>query len=202
MHWPDKNVSIEELAYTYNTFLEKGLIRAIGLSNFSVSQVEEFRKYSTISFIQAPYNLFEKWSEDTIIPYCKRHNIHFMAYSTICRGILSGKFKVSPVFTGDDIRQFDPKYNELFGQYQSAVEKLEKYSQSSLNREILYLALKWVIRDGNTSAIIGARKPEQIKNINDVFGWELKDQHVQQINKIYNQLIKSPIGDEFMAPPE
>lgn len=202
VHWPDKKVNIEELAYTYNKFLAKGLIRAIGLSNFSVSQIAEFRKFSTVSFIQAPYNLFEKWSESTIIPYCTRHNLHFMGYSTICRGILSGKFKERPIFNGDDIRQFDPKYNELFEQYKFAVEKLEIYSQNILNRELIHLALKWVIRDGNTCAIIGARRPEQIKNINDVFGWELKDNHIQQISNIYNQFIKSPVGDEFMAPPE
>jgi len=202
VHWPDKKVPIEELAYTYNKFLEKGLIRAIGLSNFSVSQIEEFRKFSTVSFIQTPYNLFEKWSESTVIPYCMEHNIHVMAYSTICRGLLSGKFKTPPIFNGDDIRQFDPKYNELFQQYQSAVEKLEVYSTNKLKKDILYLALKWVIRNDNTFAILGARKPEQIKNLNNVFGWELTNNDIQQINEIYNQLIKSPIGDEFMAPPE
>src|ERR1700761_2901728 len=66
VHWPDPETPIAETADTMAELLKQGKIRAIGVSNFSVSQMEEFRKTAPIHVVQPPYNLFERAAEQDI----------------------------------------------------------------------------------------------------------------------------------------
>jgi aryl-alcohol dehydrogenase-like predicted oxidoreductase len=60
---------------------------------------------------QPPYNLlFERGIEADILPYCRRNDIATSAYGPLCRGLLSGRITEDTRFSGDDIRQQDPKF--------------------------------------------------------------------------------------------
>src|SRR3979490_1346632 len=80
VHWPDPLVPIEECADAMAALLEQGKIRAIGLSNFSQSQMRDFRTVSRIHTVQPPHNLFERESEEDVLPYCLWHGIATLAY--------------------------------------------------------------------------------------------------------------------------
>src|ERR1700741_3846046 len=71
VHWPDPLVPIEETAEAMRTLYEQGKIRAIGVSNFSVQQMERFRQVAPLHVLQAPYNLFERGIEQDVLPYCR-----------------------------------------------------------------------------------------------------------------------------------
>jgi aryl-alcohol dehydrogenase-like predicted oxidoreductase len=71
VHWPDPLVSVEETAEAMRTLYEQGKIRAIGVSNFSVAQMERFRRVTPLHVLQPPYNLFERSIEAQILPYCR-----------------------------------------------------------------------------------------------------------------------------------
>src|SRR5438445_4935978 len=71
VHWPDPLVTIEGTAEAMLTLLEQGKIRAIGVSNFSVLQMERFRRVAPLHVLQPPYNLFERGIESDLLPYCK-----------------------------------------------------------------------------------------------------------------------------------
>ena len=60
VHWPDQATPIEETATALATLLKQGKIRAIGVSNFSVEQMERFRRVAPLHVVQPPYNLFER----------------------------------------------------------------------------------------------------------------------------------------------
>jgi len=60
VHWPDPLVPIEETAEAVQTLFDQGKIRAIGVSNFSVAQIERFRRIAQLHVVQPPYNLFER----------------------------------------------------------------------------------------------------------------------------------------------
>ncbi|MGA9547266.1 MAG: general stress protein, partial [Rhodomicrobium sp.] len=64
------------------------------------------------------------------------------------------------------------------------------------------LALRWVLDAGQTIALWGARKPEQLAPVNDVFGWSLDNEAKRTIERILAETIKDSIGPEFMAPPK
>ena len=73
--------------------LEQGKVRAIGVSNFSVAQLEAFRKVAPLHVVQPPYNLFERAVETDILPYCHEHEIATLGYGALCRGLLSGRLR-------------------------------------------------------------------------------------------------------------
>src|ERR1700736_572644 len=75
VHWPDPLVTIEETAEAMHTLLRQGKIRAIGVSNFSVGQMERFRRAAPLHVLQPPYNLFERAVEVDLLPYCHKNKI-------------------------------------------------------------------------------------------------------------------------------
>ena len=74
VHWPDPLVTIEETAEAMHTLFEQGKIRAIGVSNFSVAQMERFRRIPLAHVQLAPNNLFERTIETDILPYCRAND--------------------------------------------------------------------------------------------------------------------------------
>src|SRR5690606_19710922 len=88
----------------------EGKIRAIGVSNYSVEQMEIFKQVAPLHTSQPPYNLFEREIETTIFPYTEKNNILTLAYGALCRGLLTGKIKPYTLFPNDDIRKVDPKF--------------------------------------------------------------------------------------------
>src|SRR6266702_4813157 len=75
VHWPDPLITVEETAEAMLTLLEQGKIRAIGVSNFSVLQMERFRRIAPLHVLQPPYNLFERGIEADLLPYCRKNKI-------------------------------------------------------------------------------------------------------------------------------
>src|ERR1700716_3241414 len=110
VHWPDPLVTIEETADAMHTLLSQGKIRAIGVSNFSVGQMERFRRVAPLHVLQPPYNLFERGIEADLLPYCKKNEIATLGYGALCRGLLSGRMRPDTTFDGDDLRRTDPKF--------------------------------------------------------------------------------------------
>jgi len=72
VHWPDPLVPIEETAEAMQSLFDQGKIRAIGVSNFSVAQIERFRRVAQLHVMQPPYNLFEREIESELLPYCRQ----------------------------------------------------------------------------------------------------------------------------------
>src|SRR3954466_13510327 len=130
VHWPDPLVTIEETADAMLMLLAQGKIRAIGVSNFSVVQMERFRRVAPLHVLQPPYNLFERGVETDLLPYCRKNRIAMLGYGALCRGLLSGRMRAGTVFGGDDLRRNDPKFIEpRFAQYVAAVHKLDRLAQ-------------------------------------------------------------------------
>jgi aryl-alcohol dehydrogenase-like predicted oxidoreductase len=202
IHWPDTSVPFEETAQTLLSLIEIGKIHAIGVSNFSTTQMKEFLKLAPIHTSQPPYNLFERAIEKEILPFTEKSGIITLAYGSLCRGLLSGKMNSDTKFKGDDLRKSDPKFQQpLFQQYLDAVSALDTFAKTNYKKNVLALAVRWVLDKGHTIALWGARHPSQLENISDVMGWSLDAEAMHQIDKIIDQHIKTPIGPEFMAPP-
>ncbi len=203
VHWPDPNVPIAETAGAMRELYEQGTIRAIGVSNFSVKQMEEFRGASPLHVLQPPYNLFERGIEADILPYCRKHRIATLGYGALCRGLLSGRMRVDTKFTGDDLRLKDPKFQQpRFAQYLAAVERLDRFARERYGKHVIDLAVRWVLDQGITSALWGARHPDQLLPVEAAMGWSLDQAAMAEIERILAETIHDPVGPEFMAPPE
>ncbi len=203
VHWPDEKVPIEETASTMQKLYEEGYIRAIGVSNYTVEQMEKFKKYAKLDTCQPPYNLFERQAEKEILPYCKKLNIKTLLYGSLCRGLLSGKMTLQTQFNGDDLRKIDPKFQQpLYAQYLNAVGQLDDFAKNHYNKRVIHLALRWILdQKGAIFSLVGARRPHQLDFINDIFDFNVSAQDCHEIDLIINRSITNPVGPEFMAPP-
>jgi aryl-alcohol dehydrogenase-like predicted oxidoreductase len=193
VHWPDPLVPVEETAEAMRLLYEQGKIRAIGVSNFSVSQMDSFRRVAPLHVLQSPYNLFERDIEGQILRYCRTNKIATLGYGALCRGLLSGRMRPDTAFDGDDLRRVDPKFQPpRFAQYLDAV---------GFQRRVIQLAVRWVLDQGVSVALWGGRHPDQVAAALGVGGWSLNAADRALIDLIVNTSVKDPIGPEFMAPP-
>jgi aryl-alcohol dehydrogenase-like predicted oxidoreductase len=204
VHWPDPHTPIAEIAEAMGELHRSGKIRAVGVSNFSPAQMEEFRKVAPLHTAQPPYNLFERGIDGNVLPYCRDRGIALLAYGALCRGLLSGTMSESSRFTGDDLRKNDPKFRTpRFSQYLTAVDKLDRFARERYGRRVIHLALRWVLDRGSMNiALWGARRPDQLSSIVDVIGWHIDSAAMGVIELILRETIRDPIGPEFMAPPD
>ena len=202
VHWPDPKTPINETADAMRELLEQGRVRAIGVSNFSVAQLEAFRKVAPLHVVQPPYNLFERAVETDILPYCHEHEIATLGYGALCRGLLSGRLRADSRFQGDDLRQTDPKFQHpRFTQYLASVARLDKLARERYGKSVIDLAVRWNLDAGITSALWGARQPGQLAAMDDVSGWSIDETGKAEIERILREEITDPVGPEFMAPP-
>jgi len=142
VHWPDESVQIEETAATLASFQREGKIRAIGVSNFSIEEMNRFKSAAPLATVQPPYNLFEREIERDILPYAKRNNLTVLAYGALCRGLLTGKITEKTAFEGDDLRKIDPKFQPPRSrQYLSAVREFDKFAKERYGKTVLALRL-------------------------------------------------------------
>ena len=202
VHWPDPQVPHEETARELERLRQEGKILAIGVSNYSPEQLEAFRQFANPSTVQPPYNLFERAIEADVLPYAQRHGLVVLAYGALCRGLLSGRMNADTRFEGDDLRQGDPKFQApRFAQYLVAVEALTAFARERHGKSMLALAIRWILDQGSTIALWGARKPEQLQGLDEAFGWRLNSEDLAAIDAILAEHVKDPVGPEFMAPP-
>src|SRR5260221_11540856 len=154
VHWPDPLVTIEETAQAMLTLLQQGKIRAIGGSNFSVLEMERFRRVAQLHVLQPPYNLFEREIETDLLPYCRKNKIATLGYGALCRGLLSGRMRADTTFDGDDLRRTDPKFRKpRFAEYVTAVQKLDRLAEQTFGKRGIYFSFRWGVYPGNTHAL-------------------------------------------------
>ncbi len=202
VHWPDPKVAIEEIAETMHMLLRQGKIRAIGCSNFSVSEMDRFRQVAPLHVVQPPYNMFERGIEADVLPYCIEHDITTLGYGALCRGLLSGRMRLGTTFDGDDLRRNDPKFQPpRFGQYLDAVEQLDRLAAHRYGKRVIHLAVRWALDQGIAVALWGARRPDQLRPVDEISGWSIDAAGRDQIERILRDAITDPVGPEFMAPP-
>lgn len=201
LHWPDYSTSMEAVMKKMEEFKKSGKIRAIAVSNLGVKQMEECIETGFLDGCQPPLNMFERESEKELLPLCAKNGLGVLSYGAICRGLLSGKFSKRSKFKEGDMRSFDPKFQAgNFEQYLNAVEDLKEIA-GGLHISLLQLAISWAFhRDGVTSAIVGARRPDQIVESAKAGGVTLTAQTLKDVDDILKKNITHDIGPEFMAP--
>ncbi|MFG1429430.1 aldo/keto reductase [Xanthobacter sp. V2C-8] len=202
VHWPDLETPFEETARTLEALKREGKIRAIGVSNYSPAQMDAFRAAAPLDAVQPPYNLFEREIEADVLPYAARTGLTVLSYGALCRGLLSGRMTAATTFEGDDLRKVDPKFTApRFPQYLKAVEELKALAQARYGKPVLALAVRWVLDQGPTIALWGARHPGQLDPVSQVDGFHIDAGTKAEIDAILARTVRDPVSPAFMAPP-
>lgn len=166
IHWPAGTFGSEHvpLAESMGALLDlkaQGKIRAIGVSNFDLGQLEEACRLGPIDSLQPPYSLFWRVIEKDLLPFCEREGIAILAYSPLAQGLLGDRFRAGHTFEPGDNRTD----NKLFkGQtYLRALEAVEALRPVAARHGITVaqLALAWITSHPTAAAIAGVRSPDQ-----------------------------------------
>jgi aryl-alcohol dehydrogenase-like predicted oxidoreductase len=200
LHWPDPLVPMKDVAEALLPLLHSGKVRALGVSNCTVAQMEVFRSIAPLISNQPPYNLYERAIEQDVLPWCEARGIATLAYSALCRSMLSGRVTASSTFT--DIRSFDPKFQPpRLAQYAAATAALDRFAQENYGKRVVHLAIRWILdRAPHTVALWGAHRPQQLEVIPDCLGWRLDEAAMQAIDGILKEYVRDPIGPEYLTP--
>jgi aryl-alcohol dehydrogenase-like predicted oxidoreductase len=91
IHWPIPDEELEEGWTTLVELKEEGLVRHIGVSNFSVAQLRRAQAIAPVETLQPPYSLLDRDVEREILPFCEREGIGAIVYSPMASGMLTGK---------------------------------------------------------------------------------------------------------------
>jgi len=192
IHWPTESTPFEEAFRAMDDLVRAGKVRFVGVSNFTVEQMERCQAARPIDVIQVGYHLFDRRMEYEVFPYCERHGIGVMGYGSLAHGLLSGTFTAETRFErGSDWRAS----GIIFGQPIFTTENLRKNVAvvERLAREVgaprgvpvSQIALAWVLRNPVISvALVGARAPAEVEQNLIGAGLRLSDAEAAKIDEI------------------
>jgi len=203
VHWPDPDTPIEETAEELHRLYKEGKIRAIGVSNYTPEQMDVWRQVAPLHSNQLQLNLFQAHLLDTAFAYCADHGIATLTWGTLAHGLLTGKITADTTFPEDDLRSRHPMFRgEHFRQYLAAVERLKAFAAET-GKTVTQLAVRWVLAQrGVTVALWGARRPQQLDEVEGAMGWNLSAEDLEQIQRILRETVTDPVKPrEKQGPP-
>jgi aryl-alcohol dehydrogenase-like predicted oxidoreductase len=168
IHWPIPEDEIEEGWSTLVELRDEGLVRHIGVSNFSVQQLRRIQKIAPVETLQPPYSLVAREVEDSILPYTERENIGVIVYSPMGSGLLTGNMTRERIesLAEDDWRKHDPRFQEpQLWSHLAVVERLKAVAER-YDTTPGAVAVAWTLRNPAVDgAITGFRRPDQVAPI-------------------------------------
>jgi aryl-alcohol dehydrogenase-like predicted oxidoreductase len=187
IHWPEPDEKIEEAWEAMTGLVEEGKVRYIGVSNFSLRQLERVQRIHPAASLQPPYNMFRREAEEELLPYCRAHGIGVLAYSPMARGLLTGKWtrQRTAELAADDHRRRAADFIEpRLSINLEFVESLRAVAGRH-GRTVAELAIAWALRnDAVTSVIVGARRPQQIEETAGAGDWQPDSDDISQIESL------------------
>ena len=187
VHWPNPDVDIAENMEELTTLKDAGLIRAIGVSNYTLKHIKRARQYAQVDVLQPCYSLFWRYQlEREILPYCMENQIGIMTYSSIGQGLLTGRFSAGKVLDEGDQRQnIIPLYSdEVFPVAVKAAEAIGEIGRK-YGKTPVQTAINWVMHTpGITAALVGAKTRAQEEENLGALGWELSVEDRKAIGDI------------------
>ena len=180
-HWPPRDIPLADTIGALERLKEEGKIRAIGVSNWMEPEWEEIDDPSRVECLQPNYSLLWRSIETSVLPLCRQHNIAVITYSSICQGILAGRFRDL-----DDIPQDSRSHNRRLtpGEFPQVLEVLAVLEDVArkYDRTMAQTALRWLLdQPGITAPIIGASRPEQVDQNLGALGWSLDPDDWQRL---------------------
>ncbi len=193
-HRPDPETPIEETMGALAQIVRSGKALYVGISNYNAEQTEiaikALRAEGVPMLIHQPkYSMFERTPEHRLIPQLSASGVGCIAFAPLANGILTNKYLHG---IPEDSRAIgDPRYLKPSHITEEKISKVRRLSELAKSRgqTMAQLALQWVLRDeAVTSALIGASRPEQIKeNVEALAAPSLSTEELKEINTILTE---------------
>jgi aryl-alcohol dehydrogenase-like predicted oxidoreductase len=187
IHWPDPNTPLEDSMAELSKMKDAGKIRYIGVSNFSVRLLEQARAMEEIVGVQPQYSLLHRKEESSLLPYCAKNKIGVLGYGSLAGGILTGKFREIPELEAGDNRDAFYQYfkEPTWTKVQNVLDVLRAIADER-SVPVAHVAINWsVAQRGITTALVGAKNPQQARSNAAAGEWSLSEEEIQRIESAY-----------------
>src|SRR5277367_2809674 len=186
IHWPKPDEEVEAAWSTMTDLQREGKVRWIGVSNFSVAQMERALKIAPITSLQPPYSMINRAVEAEILPFCAKNNIGVINYSPMHSGLLTGAMTKERVaaFPANDFRRNAKNYQEpLLSRNLAVADKLKEIgTRHKVAAGVI--AIAWTLYNpAITAAIVGGRNAKQVEGVIPAATFRLTEAEFAEINK-------------------
>lgn len=182
IHWPDATTPISETFEAVQQLIDQGKVRAAGVCNYNVQQVDEALKTIQIASNQVPYSMINRDIEMNVVEQAIEKDLGIIAYSPLQRGLLTGKIKPGHKFGEGDTREGNRFYtDENIERTNKLLKKIapiaEKYDAT-----LAQIVIKWTIhRPGIACVLVGARDEHQVNDNAQCLSISLTDEEMEEI---------------------
>jgi len=185
IHRPKPDEEVEEGWSVMADLKREGKVRWIGVSNFSVAQMERALKIAPITSQQPPYSMINRTYEAENLPFCLKHNIGVINYSPMHSGMLTGAMTKERVaaFPKDDFRRNVKNYQEPYLSRNLAIADKLKEIGARHNVAAGVIAIAWTLHNpAITAAIVGGRSAKQVEGVFPAATFRLTEAEYAEIN--------------------
>ncbi len=168
VHWPKPDEDVEEGWSVMADLQREGKVRWIGVSNFSVAQMERAMKIAHITSQQPPYSMINRTYEAEVLPFCLDHNIGVINYFPMHSGLLTGAMSKERVaaLPKNDFRRNAKNYQEPYLSRNLAIADKLKEIGGRHKVAAGVIAIAWTLHNpAVTAAIVGGRSPKQVEGV-------------------------------------
>lgn len=185
IHRPDPKTPVAESMGTLLDLVREGKIRYIGTSNLTPEQLQEYLSYGQVVSLQPPLNLLTRHTEVQLLPLCQKEHVGVVVYSPMAMGLLTGKYETPVEFESNDFRAANFHFQgKNFARNIAISKALKKYAEAR-GYTAAQLAVAWVLaHPAVTSAICGAKRPEQIEESARSFEWKMTHEEIVEIDRM------------------
>ena len=196
IHWPDRITPFEEPMRALDDLVKQGKVKAVGLSNFKLSEIETCTRTRRVDVVQYCWNMFDRRMQKEIFPYCREHNIGVMAYGSLAYGMLTGTLSEEKTFEKGDWRSKRGQLGNInlfqhlfdadhFLKNLRVVEDLKGVAKR-YGKSLPQLALRWTLSNPVIStALVGCRNEREVDDNLGALGFSISDADMKEIDAIF-----------------
>ena len=185
MHWPaEDGTPLEEYWQVFTDLKREGKIRAAGLSNHGVLQLEAASQIGNVDAIQPPFSLIHRDTAGDLLLWAREHGAGVIVYSPMASGLLTGAFTAARAagLQPGDWRAGHPDFTEPALSANLALAEALRPVAERHGVTPAAVAVAWTLAfPGVTGAIVGARGPRQVDGWLPAAALELKDDDLSDI---------------------
>jgi len=193
IHWPVPEEELEEGWETLSKFRKEGKIRWIGVSNFSVEQMQRVGQIAPITSLQPPYSMLRRAVEEEILPFAEDNNIGVINYSPMVSGLLTGAMTVERIaaLPADDWRRHGVEFTEPRLSRNLRLVDLLREIGSGHGVSPGVVAVAWTLHHpAITAAIVGGRSARQVEGLAPALNFRLSE---DEFSRIIGFLTANPV---------
>jgi aryl-alcohol dehydrogenase-like predicted oxidoreductase len=184
IHWPDATTPIAETMSAVARLIEQGKVRAAGVCNYSVAQVDEALKVIALASNQVPYSLINRVIEKDVVPQAIAKGMSIIPYSPLQRGLLTGKIKEDYTFNEGDTRLGNRFYRKENIRQANAILAEIKPIADRHGATLAQLIINWTTRQPAMDCVlVGARDEAQVKENVGALMFVLSDEDLRSIEE-------------------